>query len=223
MRNMPQPQLLPWSGDERRKGPRKKKPFFIAYTINDVIFIPAYGLDIGRAGMRILTDVQMPSTEFRIRIMFKQRDFIVGVKKLWEQETPRADKVWFMAGLRYTVVGTNDREFIDCYVHDKPYYEGNKLLEMLEELRRHPDNAERILPQDVLERFHRHLVLKRRLVLHEHESPLVKYRYEGPRQRNGKRVHLMTVESRVITDQGPHAFRTRFVFNDTATSIEVLD
>src|SRR5579863_6451756 len=111
-----------WSGEERRKEARKKKPFFIAYTINEIVFIPAYGLDISKQGIRILTDVSMPE-ELRLRIMFKERVFIVGVHKLWEIEVPREDKIWQMSGLRYVVVGHNDREFIECYIAGKPYFE----------------------------------------------------------------------------------------------------
>jgi hypothetical protein len=185
------------------------------------VYVPAYGLDISKQGIRILTDVTMPD-ELRLRIMFKERDFIVGVRKLWEQEAPREDKVWHMAGMRYVVIGQNDREFIEALVAGKPYFEGNKLLEMLEELRKHPDSADRLLPPEVLERFHRHLAVRNRLILRERESPLVKYRYEGPRQRNGKRVHLMTIQSKVVEGGQTRVFLTKFVFNDTATAIEVI-
>ncbi|HXF33493.1 MAG TPA: PilZ domain-containing protein, partial [Candidatus Acidoferrales bacterium] len=137
-----------WNGDERRKETRKKKPFFIAYTVNEIVFVPAYGLDLSKQGIRILTDVSMPD-EFRMRIMFKERDFIVGARKLWEMETPREDKIWQMAGLRFVVIGQNDREFIEAYIAGKQYFEGSKLVEMLEELRKHPDKAEHILPPEV--------------------------------------------------------------------------
>lgn len=208
-----------WTGEERRKEARKKKPFFIAYTINDIVFVPAYGLDVSKQGIRVLTDAQLPD-EVRLRIMLKERDFIVGVRKVWETDVPREGKLWFMAGMRYVVIGQNDREFLECYVAGKPYYEGNKLLEMLDELRKHPDDADTILPQEVLERFHRHLVAKKRLVLREKESPLVKYHYDGPRQRNGQRVHLMTIASKVVEKGRERRYLTTFVFNDTATVIE---
>jgi hypothetical protein len=210
-----------WDGPERRKDPRKKKPFFIAYTINDIVFLPAYGLDISKPGIRILTDVQMPE-ELRLRIMFKEHDFIVGVRKVWEMEVVREDKTWWMGGMRHVVIGQNDREFIECYIAGKTYFEGNKLLEALEELRRHPDSADRLLPPEILERFHRHLVAKKRLALHDGQSPLVKYHYDGPRQRNGRRVHLMTIESRLVEEGATRTFTTKFVFNDTATAIEVV-
>jgi hypothetical protein len=210
-----------WNGDERRKETRKRKPFFIAYTVNEIVFVPAYGLDISKQGIRILTDVSMPD-EFRMRIMFKERDFIVGARRLWEMETPREDKIWQMAGLRFVVIGQNDREFIEAYIAGKQYFEGSKLVEMLEELRKHPDKAEHILPPEVLERFHRHLATRRRLVIREKESPLVKYHYDGPRQRNGQRVHLMTVYSKVVEKGEEHKFVTKFVFNDSATAIEVM-
>ena len=210
-----------WNGEERRQETRKKKPFFIAYTLNDITFVPAYGLDIGKTGIRILTEQSMPG-DFRLRIMFKERDFIVGARNLWTREVDREDKKWQMTGLRFTVISQNDREFLECYVVDKPYFEGNKLLEMLEELRKHPENAETLLPPEILERFLRHLVVRKRLIMREKESPLVKYHYEGPRQRNGQRVHLMTIQSKVVEDGQTHPFVTKFVFNDAATSIEVL-
>lgn len=222
MQDIAQQSAPVWSGEERRKEARKKKPFFIAYTINDIVFVPAYGLDVSKQGIRVLTDVKLPD-ELRLRIMFKERDFIVGVRKLWESEVPRDDKIWFMAGMRYVVIGQNDREFLECYVADKPYYEGNKLLEMLEELRKHPENADHILPPEVIERFLRHLVAKNRLVMREKESPLVKYHYDGPRKRNDQRVHLMTIASKVVDKGEEHRYLTKFVFNDTATVIEMLE
>jgi hypothetical protein len=210
-----------WGGPERRTEPRKKKPFYIAYTINEVTYNPAYGLDISKPGMRVLTDVEMPP-EFRLRVLFKEHEFIVGARKMWETEVPREDNMRWMAGVHFVVISQNDREFIECYVADKPYFAGNKLLEMLEELRKHPDNADRILPPEVLERFHRHLILRKRLVKREGESPLVRYHYDGPRQRNGQREHLMTIQSKVVEADKTREFTTKFVFNDTASSIEVM-
>lgn len=215
----------PWAGRERRNNPRKRKSFFIAYTMDELSFVPAYGLDVSRTGVRILTDVQMPPRDFRLRLMFKERDFLVGVTKVWETETPRDDKIWYTAGARFEVIGKNDREFLACWIVDRPYYEGSnqKLLDMLEELRKHPDNVERILPLELLMRFHKLLVARHRLVLEEHKSPLVKYRYDGPRDRAGKRVHVMTIWSKVVGKAETESFTTRFAFDDAAKKIEVLD
>jgi hypothetical protein len=208
-------------GDDRRKQSRKKKPFFIAYTDDKGAFVPAYALDIGRTGIRLLSELPVPD-EGQVRVMIEKRDFIISVRKVWSTEVEREDKQWHMTGLRFSAIAPNDREFIDHYVAGKEYFEGSKLVEWLEELRKNPDSADRVLPQEILDRFHRQLVLKNRLVLRDNESPLVKYRYGGQLMRHGRRVHVMTIQSKIVEDGQTRPFVTKFVFDDKAISIEML-
>lgn len=212
------------TGVERRVRVRKQKLFYIAYTLDESTFSPAYGLDVSRSGMRILTDQRMPEDDFRVRTLIEGREFLVGVRKVWDEETEYRGALWWRAGVRFVVIGTNDREFIDCYVADKEYFEGNKLLEALEQVRLRPDDADRLLPQSLLERFHRNLIRRHRLNhLHERENPLVKYQYDGPRRLQGKRIHVMTVESKFIIEDETRLYKTRFAFNDNASWVKALD
>lgn len=217
------PGAPPGAVEERRKEPRKNKPFFVGYSVDGVAFLPAYGLEISRSGVRLLAEAVMPDADFRVRIMLNKRDFIVDLKKIWEQQVPRDDQIWTMTGTKFVMIGHIDREFIESYVEEKPFYEGNKLLEQLDELRKRPDKADRILPQELLDEFLARLVKLERLApLAPNESPLVKFRYDGPRQKNGQRVHLITIQSKTVKDGKISPFVTRFIFDDHGKHVEIL-
>ena len=209
--------------EERRKEPRKNKPYFIGYSVDGVAFLPAYGLEVSRSGMRLLGEALLPDGDFRVRVMLNKRDFLVDVKKVWEQQVPREDQLWWMTGAKFVLIGPVDREFVASYVEDKPFFEGNKLLEQLDELRKRPDKADRLLPKELLDQFLTRLVKLERLApVAEKESPLVKYRYDGPRDRNGQRVHLITIQSKIVQDGKTQPYVTRFIFDDTGKKVEIL-
>lgn len=217
------PEPEPAVEDNKRAAKRKRKPFYIAFSLNDVLYIPAYGLDISREGMRIFTEIEMLEEPFKIRIILQERDFVVTVKKSWDRPVPHKQKIGWITGTRFTEIDPVDREFVDCYANDKPFYSGNKLLEALERLKKEPDRADVWLPPELLTDFLQQLVaLKRLAPLGERTYPLVRYRYEGARTQGEMVTHIVHVESRLAGNDGVKRFSTRFGFDQTGANLRVL-
>jgi hypothetical protein len=64
------PELLAWfTGKEqnRRKFPRKRKPYRAAYSLDGTSVRTAIGLDISGGGLCILTQEPIPRDEFEVR------------------------------------------------------------------------------------------------------------------------------------------------------------
>lgn len=209
--------------DDQRIATRKRKPFYIAFSVNGEAYVPAYGLDISRTGICIVTDPRMPEDLFKVRVILKERDFVVVVKKMWDRITTLQKGDSWITGTKFTQIDPVDREFVDCYANDKPFYSGNKLLEALERLKAEPDRADLWLPQELLASFLRHLVrLKRLAPLSDQAYPLVRYRYEGTMRRGDEVNHVLFVESRVVVDGSTRHFATRFAFDETGADQGVL-
>lgn len=214
----------PSSSAEQRRWPRKAKPFYLAFSHNGIVFVPGYGLDISRSGVRILTTAKLTQTEFHARIMLGGSDFLVTAQKVWECPAPNDRQQRWLTGSRYTKIDATDRMFIEMYVQGKAYVPKSKLVVALEELRARPDNADRILPSETLRRFLQRLVAMGRLApLKAREEPLVSYRYQGTRRRGGADMHVLQIRSKIVKKDVPHVFTTRFAFDDTASIIHVVD
>lgn len=206
-----------------REDVRKSVNCYIAYSVNGVVYFPGYGLEISKGGMLIMTEVVMPSEDFYVRIMLKERDFVVTVKKVWQKETTHCDKTWWVSGLQFRVLGAKDREFIKSFVRGEQYLETSRLVEDLAALRAQPDDVARLLPQEVLDRFLRHLVaLKRLAPAGHHTPPLVKYHYDGSQDAGSGMLHFLTITSKVLKDGSCRKYRTRFRFDGDFKTIEVL-
>jgi hypothetical protein len=209
--------------ENKRAVKRRKKPFYIAFSVNEILFIPAYGLDVGRDGMRILTEVQMPDDPFSVRTILHGRQFLAKIKKSWDKQIEREGKANWITGARFTEISPADRELIDCYVEDKPYITGNKLFDALERLRLEPDQADLLLPRELLDAFLRRLVeLKRLAPVRPRSHPLVRYHYEGTRNAGDFLIHVLRIESRVIQADSTRRYSTRFSFDETGGKIQTL-
>lgn len=209
--------------ENKRNAKRKQKAFYIAFSVNDLVYIPAYGLDISRDGMRIFTDVEMPDVPFKVRVMLEGREFTATLKKCWGKQVPHGSKTGWITGTRFTEIAPIEREFIDCYANGEPFYAGNKLLEALERLRLEPDRADLWLPPELLTAFLQQLVALNRLApLSEKTYPLVRYRYEGTTISGEEVTHIVLIESRKLSSDGLSRFNTRFGFDQTGANLRVL-
>lgn len=197
----------PSSSAEQRRWPRKAKPFYLAFSHNGIVFVPGYGLDISRSGVRILTTAKLTQTEFHARIMLGGSDFLVTAQKVWECPAPNDRQQRWLTGSRYTKIDATDRMFIEMYVQGKAYVPKSKLV-----------------PSETLRRFLQRLVAMGRLApLKAREEPLVSYRYQGTRRRGGADMHVLQIRSKIVKKDVPHVFTTRFAFDDTASIIHVID
>lgn len=207
---------------ERRGRQRRKMPFYIAFSVNDLVFIPGHGLDVGRSGLRLATDVRLPDEDFTIRVLILDRDFTGRAKKAWDRQTGTAEKRRWITGMRFTTISPDDRDFLSDVVDGKASKQ-KSLKDVLAELQKRPDEADLLLPRNVLDQFLEKLVELRRLApIKERVTPLVKYHYRGTSTRGDRTVHLLHINSRVVSDRGVREYLTRFAFDEAAKKIEVL-
>ncbi|MGH7715664.1 MAG: hypothetical protein ACREML_06655, partial [Vulcanimicrobiaceae bacterium] len=88
---------------------------------------------------------------------------------------------------------------------------------------------DQFFPKELQDKLHAELIARKRLSPPEGKhSPLVAYFYGGATAKNGKRVHHLTIESKISHTTHKHhhreaRHRTRFTFDDSGTEIEVLD
>lgn len=221
-------ELLAWfSGKEpnRRKYPRKRKPYRATFSVDaGTTQRPAIGLDISGGGLCVLTQEPVGKDEFEIRATIESRTVRVRAKCVWQDTVTHQGKSVWRYGMRFTGVSADDWDAIIRYTTDKAVAETNKAQEELTTVRMTPDDANRLLPTRLQERLLHVLVERGRLApLRENQTPLVQYFYSGVVRHEGKLMHRITIQSKVVGSEGDEMFETRFVFDDKGESIMVLN
>lgn len=222
------PELLAWfSGKEpnRRKYPRKRKPYRATFSVDaGVTQKPAIGLDISGGGLCVLTQEPVGKDEFEIRATIETRVVRVRAKSVWQDTVTHQGKSVWRYGMRFTGISADDWDAIIRYTTDKSVEESNKAQEELTTVRMTPDDANRLLPTRLQQRLLQMLVERRRLApLKENQTPLVQYFYSGIVRHEGKLMHRLTIQSKVVGPSGDEMFETRFVFDDAGSNIIVLN
>jgi hypothetical protein len=214
------PELLAWfTGKEqnRRKFPRKRKPYRAAYSVDGKSTRPAIGLDISGGGLCILTQEQVGREEFEVRAQIDER----SVRQDNVQHQGR--KVW-RYGMRFTGIPADDWDAIVRYTTDKPVAESNKAQEELTTVRMTPDDTARLLPKELQTRLLQMLVDRRRLApLDGRVTPLVQYFYSGIVRHNEKLVHRLVIQSKLVGPERDELFETRFVFDENGQNVQILN
>jgi hypothetical protein len=126
--------------------------------------------------------------------------------------------------MRFTGISADDWDAIVRYTTDKAVEETNKAQEELTTVRMTPDDANRLLPSRLQQRLLQMLVERRRLApLKDGQTPLVQYFYSGVIRHEGKLMHRLTIQSKVVGHEGDEMFETRFVFDDKGDNINILN
>jgi PilZ domain len=220
-------ELLGWfTGKEpnRRKYPRKRKPYRATVSADGVLQKPAIGLDISGGGLCLLTQEPTGRDEFEVRATIETRVLRMRAKSVWQDTVSHQGKSVWRYGLRFTGISADDWDAIIRYTTDKPIEETNKAQEELVSVRMTPDDASRLLPIALQQRLLASLVERRRLApLQENVTPLVQYFYSGVVRYNNLLVHRLTIQSKVVGPEGNEMFETRFVFDDAGANIQILN
>jgi hypothetical protein len=221
-------ELLAWfSGKEpnRRRYPRKRKPYRATVSIDGgATQKPAIGLDLGGGGLCIITQEPAGKDEFEVRATIESRVVRMRARAVWQDEVTHQGKSVWRYGMRFTGISADDWDAIVRYADEKPVTETNKTQEELTTIRMTPDDANRLLPTRLQQRLLQMLVERRRLApLKGHHTPLVQYFYSGIVRHEGKLVHRLTIQSKVVGAEGGEMFETRFMFDDKGESITVLN
>ncbi len=221
------PELLAWfTGKEqnRRKFPRKRKPYRAAYSLDGKAQRAAIGLDIGGGGVCILTQEPIGQEEFEVRAELDGRSVRMRAKTVWHDNVQHQGRKVWRYGMRFTGIPADDWDAIIRYTTDKPVAEANKAQEELTAIRMTPDDTARLLPKELQLRLLRMLVERRRLApLDERVTPLVQYFYSGIVRHNDKLVHRIVIQSKIVGPERDELFETRFVFDESGHNVQILN
>jgi hypothetical protein len=221
------PELLAWfTGKEqnRRKFPRKRKPYRAAYSLDGKTTRAAIGLDIGGGGLCILTQEPIGREEFEVRVQLDERNLRMRAKVVWHDNVQHQGRKVWRYGMRFTGIPADDWDAIIRYTTDRPVSEANKAQEELAAVRMTPDDTARLLPKELQTRLLQMLVERRRLApLDERVTPLVQYFYSGIVRHNDRLVHRLVIQSKVVGPERDELFETRFVFDENGKNVQILN
>ncbi|MGB8267267.1 MAG: PilZ domain-containing protein [Candidatus Velthaea sp.] len=221
------PELLAWfTGKEvnRRKFPRKRKPYKATYSADGNTSRPAIGLDISGGGLCILTQESVGKDEFEVRATVDTRTVRIRAKTVWHDNVTHQGRTVFRYGMRFTGIPADDWDAIIRYTTDKPVAETNKAQEELVTVRMTPDDTARLLPKELQVRLLQMLVERRRLAhLDDRVTPLVQYFYSGIVRHNDKLMHRLTIQSKLVGAESDELFETRFVFDESGKDVLILN
>ncbi|GAC1427357.1 MAG: hypothetical protein NVSMB5_22120 [Candidatus Velthaea sp.] len=221
------PELLAWfTGKEanRRKFPRKRKPYRATYSVDGTTQRPAIGLDISGGGVCILTQEAVNRDEFEVRATLDARTIRMRAKIVWQDNVTHQGRTVWRYGMRFTGIPADDWDAIIRFTTDKPVAETNKAQEDLVTVRMTPDDTARLLPKELQTRLLRMLVERRRLApLDDRVTPLVQYFYSGIVRHNDKLMHRLTIQSKLVGTESDEMFETRFVFDESGESVFILN
>ncbi len=221
------PELLAWfTGKEqnRRKFPRKRKPFRAAYSLDGKSQRAAIGLDVGGGGVCLLTQEPVAREEFEVRAELDGRQVRMRAKTVWTDNVQHQGRTVWRYGMRFVGLSADDWDAIIRYTTDKPVAESNKAQEELTAIKMTPDDTARLLPRELQVRLLRMLVERRRLApLDERVTPLVQYFYSGIVRHNDKLVHRLVIQSKLVGPERDELFETRFVFDESGANVQILN
>jgi hypothetical protein len=220
------PDLLAWfTGKEqnRRKFPRKRKPFRATYSLDGQTARAAIGLDISGGGVCILTQEAVPREEFQVQLTLNERHVHIRVKTVWQDSVQHQGRKVWRYGLRFTGIPADDWDAIIRYTTDRPVAESNKAQEELATVRMTPDDTARLLPGELQTRLLQMLVERRRLAPLDDKTPLVQYFYSGIVRHNDKLVHRLVIQSKLVGPENDELFETRFVFDESGKNVQILN
>ena len=221
------PELLAWfTGKEqnRRKFPRKRKPYRAAYSLDGKSTRPAIGLDLSGGGLCILTQEPIGRDDFEVRIVLDERNLRMRVKVVWHDNVQHQGRTVWRYGTRFTGISADDWDAIIRYTTERPVAESNKAQEELTTVRMTPDDTARLLPKELQNRLLAMLVERRRLApLDERHTPLVHYFYSGIVRHNETLMHRLVIQSKVVGAERDEMFETRFVFDESGKNVQILN
>jgi hypothetical protein len=220
------PELLAWfTGKEqnRRKFPRKRKPYRAAYSLDGKSTRAAIGLDISGGGLCVITQEPVPREEFEVRIELDARSVRVRAKIVWHDNVQHQGRKVWRYGMRFVGIAADDWDAIMRYTTDRPVAESNKAQEELSAVRMTPDDTARLLPRELQTRLLQMLVERDRLAPLTDRVPLVQYFYSGIVRHDDRLVHRLVIQSKVVGPERDELFETRFVFDESGKNVQILN
>lgn len=221
------PELLAWfTGKEqnRRKLPRKRKPYRAAYSVDGTTMRSAIGLDISGGGLCVLTQEPIGRDELDVQVQLDERSLKIRVKAVWHDNVQHQGRRVWRYGMRFVGIPADDWDAIIRYTTDRPVTESNKAQDELTAVRMTPDDTARLLPKELQVRLLTMLVERKRLAaLDAKVTPLVQYFYSGIVRHHDKLVHRLVIQSKIVGADRDELFETRFVFDEDGKNVQILN
>lgn len=208
-----------------RNSTRVKKTFPLLYSPDHgASWMPAYGLDISAGGMKIFSQTEIGEGEIPMRMTLDSCLIDVRVRPAWHTKGKYKDGIAHEYGMQLVAANAVDRERIRRWLAGEPIDAPNQAQDDLKEIRLRPDDVDRLIPIAFQHRLFAELEQRGRLApVDKTHPPLVAFNYGGMVRYRGVQMHRLTIESKVMTDDGEDRFRTRFLFDDAGTKVVVLD
>jgi PilZ domain-containing protein len=222
--------LVNWFGsrnkEERRQAQRTDRTFHAVYTTDGQSWHPTVALDISVNGISVLTQQELQKPEVDFRLTLETRVVPCRMAPVRHETVTQGGRQVHKYALRFVAMMADDQQAVLRWLRGGQLEETHKAKAELEAIRMAPDDVARLFPKAVQDRLHNELVQRNRLAPVDPKlTPLVAYYYGGVTSSKGKSMHRLTIESKVV-EEHPHKetrFRTRFMFDDKAEEIRVLD
>jgi len=204
-----------------RNAPRQKRTFAVLFSPDrGENWLPAYGLDVSLSGMRLFSQSPIPEGEVPLRASLGRRVIDVRVRPVWHVSGTYKKGIGHEYGVQLVAADAPTRELLERWLGGKPLEEINCAQDELREIRLRPDDAARLIPAAFQQRLFRELLERGRLAAVDARHPaLVAYDYAGRVRYRGTPLHLLTVHSKVVRDEGEDRYTTRILFDDGGTTL----
>jgi hypothetical protein len=222
------PQLLAWfTGKDvnKRKYPRKRRPYVAAYCLDGKAQKPAVGLDLSGGGCCILTQENVIAKEFELRAKIHDRTLCLRAKTVWRDNVSHQGRLVWRYGMQFSGIPADDWDAILRYLTDASITDSDGPQDDPANVPLTPDDTARLLPQELQNRLLSMLVQCGRLAPpDDNVTPPFHYFYSGIVKHEGKPMHRLAIQSMFVDSEGtPERFETQFVFDDSGMNIGVLD
>jgi hypothetical protein len=218
-------ELMNWFAGraEKRRGFPRRNGGFRAWFATESGWTPLGPLDISASGMGFISPAKFAKEENNFRVVVEDKPILLRAKQVWcVPGTLQGKPVW-RYGVRYTGIGADDWDALVRFCSNEAVAVSNKAQKDLELIRMQADDVARLIPQRLQTRLLTMLVNAGRLApLEKEKNPLVQFFYGGTAKHGVRRMHRLSIHSRVVDSLGEaRTFDTGFLFDDGGNDIEM--
>ena len=211
------------STEDRRRYPRRAKPFQAVYWPTPEMRFPAVGLDIGGGGLCLLTQQPIPAggQELSIVVLVDERPVPVTGTLKWADTIKYKDKEHYRYGVKLTKISDADWDAmmnaLSVQIGLGTPASGSVLT---------AKQRDTLIPAKVQGEITEALVKRGRLDAPQHDClPLAEYKFEGYTMRKSVPFYKLTVRTKMRTASGRdlNEFRTTILVLIEGNGVIVAD
>jgi len=208
--------------------PPARRDFKATYSTNGLTWHAVYPLDISQTGISVASPSGFGKEELDIKLTLGTRIVDARMQVVKHEGIAIGGRNMHKYSLCFIAMKKDDQEVVLRWLRSgtgPPAATTPGARSTPEAVRMNPEDVARLFPKAVQHRLHDELVKRKRLVVHHGREPLVAYIYHGMTVRAGVPMHSLTIESKLVNahTHSEQRFRTRFLFDNDAAEIKVLD